>query len=233
MRIFKKLTSIIMLSVLTFSMTTQCMEEDENSRQLESTNEIMQLDFQEIISDIINTNNQENHINILSDTYYRSERLILTILPEMSLGEYLFSLSRNSESTLGHNFPNNTTPIQQSPPPVQNDTINLRHNRSYITALIAQLAINQSSENTDNQNKIDINQRDAQTGKTVLIEAAQQKNVSIVQQLLDCEADAGIVDNDGKSALEYAYINNDQETINILIIPTGKAFKALIDLNLD
>ena len=76
-------------------------------------------------------------------------------------------------------------------------------------------------------------QQDRKTGRTALIDAAQAKLTSFVQQLLKAGADPRIKDKTGKTALQYAFENKDQEMIKILIIPTSEALKNEYTTELD
>jgi len=62
----------------------------------------------------------------------------------------------------------------------------------------------------------DINLRDQQ-GQTLLILYTQSDDFLIIDFLLDNRADPNIVDNDGKTALDYAVTNNNDEITEILI----------------
>ena len=76
-------------------------------------------------------------------------------------------------------------------------------------------------------------QQDKKTGRTALIDAAQAKLTSLVQELLANGSNAGIKDKTGNTALDYACKNGDQNTIDLLIMPTGEALKNEYTTELD
>jgi ankyrin repeat protein len=81
---------------------------------------------------------------------------------------------------------------------------------------IQELTLQEASGNSEAKKKLLLNYQNKQ-GKTPLMTAAEKNFIPVIKYLLIHGADAGIVDNKRKSALNYAYKNGNQECINALI----------------
>jgi uncharacterized protein len=133
---------------------------------------------------------------------------------------YEEEIRTNIMDYMWHTLQNNLTHTQSTTEPQQSSERypkQSRHNWENIQKLSSK--IKQASE--DSETKM-INQQNEQ-GKTNLMIAAQENNISAINYLLKNKADAGIFDNAGKTALDYACENKHQECIEALIIPTGLA----------